>query len=310
MKTPFLFIIDFERKHPFIRPLDKIDSSEILYKVNNLQNYDEPLKKRRDTKPILKKEPVTFSEYEKAFYHVVKNQKAGNSYLLNLTFPTKITSDRTLKEIFFESRARYKLYFQDRFIVFSPETFVIINDDIISSYPMKGTIDASIPDAKNIILNDAKEFAEHITIVDLIRNDLSMVSNNVQVEKFRYCEKIKTSEKDLLQISSKITGKLIDKYRFNFGDLFEIILPAGSVTGAPKKKTVEIIKEAEKMPRNYFTGVFGIFDGRNIDSAVMIRYIEKTNGEFFYKSGGGITVYSEPEKEYREMIIKVYVPLD
>jgi para-aminobenzoate synthetase component 1 len=90
------------------------------------------------------------------------------------------------------------------------------------------------------------------------------------------------------------------------GAIIFSLLPAGSISGAPKKKTVE---KAENYPRNYFTGIFGIFDGNNLDSAVMIRFIENINDEFYFKSGGGITFMSNPESEYQEMINKVYVPI-
>ena len=87
------------------------------------------------------------------------------------------------------------------------------------------------------------------------------------------------------------------------------MLPAGSVTGAPKKQTVAIIRESENYERGWYTGVFGVFDGKSLDSAVMIRYIEKDSGKFCYKSGGGITYMSDPEKEYEELISKIYVPV-
>lgn len=81
-----------------------------------------------------------------------------------------------MKDVFVSSEARYKLWMKDRFVVFSPEIFVKIRDEHIYSYPMKGTIDATLPDARRRILEDPKETAEHATIVDLIRNDLSMVA--------------------------------------------------------------------------------------------------------------------------------------
>jgi len=87
------------------------------------------------------------------------------------------------------------------------------------------------------------------------------------------------------------------------------LLPAGSVTGAPKKKTVEIIRETENYDRGYYTGICGYFDGSRLDSGVMIRFIEKNENGTIFKSGGGLTVYSDPEREYREMIDKVYVPI-
>jgi para-aminobenzoate synthetase component 1 len=202
------------------------------------------------------------------------------------------------------------LLFENRFVVFSPECFVKIEDGIISSYPMKGTIDASIPSAEEIILNDEKEMAEHITIVDLIRNDLSIAARDVHVEKFRYLEKIETNSKNLLQVSSKIVGLLEPNYNERIGDIIFSMLPAGSISGAPKKKTVEIIQYAEQTKRGYYTGIFGYFDGRNLDSAVMIRFIEKTNKGLIYRSGGGITFMSNVNSEYQELIDKVYVPFN
>ena len=174
---------------------------------------------------------------------------------------------------------------------------------------MKGTIDAGIQNAEAVLLNDSKELAEHNTIVDLIRNDLSMVSKNVRVEKFRYIDKIKTHEKELLQTSSKICGDLRPDWKEHIGDILIPMLPAGSICGAPKKKTVEIIKEVENYDRDYFTGVFGYYDGQKLESAVMIRFIEKMGDELYFKSGGGITSFSDCESEYREMVDKVYLPI-
>jgi len=87
------------------------------------------------------------------------------------------------------------------------------------------------------------------------------------------------------------------------------LLPAGSVSGAPKKKTVEIIRNAEGQDRGYYTGIFGFFDGNNLDSGVMIRYIEKIGDQLVYRSGGGITTHSNWKSEYQELIDKVYVPI-
>lgn len=86
------------------------------------------------------------------------------------------------------------------------------------------------------------------------------------------------------------------------------MLPAGSISGAPKQSTIDLIKEAEIIPRGYYTGIFGYFDGENFDSAVMIRFIEEHNGEKFFRSGGGITVLSDARYEYEEVIEKIYLP--
>lgn len=174
---------------------------------------------------------------------------------------------------------------------------------------MKGTIDAALPGAENLLLNNEKELAEHYTIVDLIRNDLSMVAKNVKVDRFRFIDRIKTHRHELLQMSSEISGELAENYMERIGDIFFSMLPAGSVTGAPKKKTLEVIREAEQYDRGYYTGVFGVFDGSCLDSGVMIRFIEKVREGLLYKSGGGITTRSHFEEEYQELIEKIYVPL-
>ena len=88
------------------------------------------------------------------------------------------------------------------------------------------------------------------------------------------------------------------------------LLPAGSISGAPKEKTVQIIQQAEGEKRGYYTGIFGYFDGNNLESAVAIRYIEKNEqGEMLFRSGGGITSQSSLEEEYQEILEKVYVPI-
>ena len=87
------------------------------------------------------------------------------------------------------------------------------------------------------------------------------------------------------------------------------MLPAGSISGAPKRSTVNTIRKAEKINRGYYTGVFGYYDGETLDSAVMIRYIENENGNYYFRSGGGITVNSNPEEEYQEVLDKIYLPL-
>ena len=87
------------------------------------------------------------------------------------------------------------------------------------------------------------------------------------------------------------------------------LLPAGSILGAPKPKTLEIILEAENYDRGFYTGVCGWFDGVNLDSCVMIRFIEKESGKLYFKSGGGITHLSNFADEYQEMKNKIYVPI-
>lgn len=302
----FVFIIDFEGNNAELFNPD--ESDKLLWQTPESANT---LKKEIDTSiEEWEVNPLDFNEYQEGFKLIRKHISNGDTYLLNFTKPTPIKTNLSLEDIFHLSSARYKILLKDKFVCFSPEKFVKIVDGQIASYPMKGTMDATIPNSEELILNDSKELAEHNTIVDLIRNDLSLVAQNVTVDKFRYLERLKTNIRDLWQVSSKITGDLPHDYTKNIGDIIFKMLPAGSICGAPKKKTVEIIKAAENYERGFYTGIFGYFDGRNLDSCVLIRYIENQNGQLVYKSGGGITFMSDADKEYEELLKKVYVPID
>ena len=301
-KVPFFFMIDFLKENAEVIALDQLPS-DVQFSMHQNKAKTEPVEFS------FKKNPLSYNAYQKQFKIVHDHLLFGNSYLTNLTCATPIETNLSLSEIYHSTQAKYKLNYKNQFICFSPEIFVRITDGKISSYPMKGTIDASIPNAKEIILNDEKEAAEHATIVDLIRNDLSLVANNVTVTNYRYTDELITNEKTLLQVSSEIVGDLEENFSSQIGTIFDKLLPAGSICGAPKKKTVEIILEAETYDRNFYTGVFGVFDGKNVDSAVMIRFIEQEDNQLTFKSGGGITAKSDCESEYREMIQKVYVPI-
>jgi para-aminobenzoate synthetase component 1 len=304
-REPFLFIISYDKQDIFAKPLKDLDK-DILYKLNSQRNYKQ---QKRNSSYYFKKYPIPFETYKESFNRVIEDIKCGNTYLLNLTFKTPIKTDLSLKEIFRYSRADYKLYFKDKFICFSPESFIKIENNQISTYPMKGTIDASLPNAKEQILNNQKEMAEHIMIVDLMRNDLGIVANSIKVERFRYIQKIKAGDKELLQVSSHIKAKLSNNWQDNIGNILDKLTPAGSITGTPKQKTIEIIDNIEQYNRGFYTGVFGIFDGESLNSAVMIRFIEKENSSLVYKSGGGITIDSDVKSEYKELIDKIYLPL-
>lgn len=308
-RTPFFFLIDFEMKKPFICSISEAQSNGLYFVIKSKKNFELSPSVLNEAY-CLEAVPISRNQYTRAFALVKDHLKKGNSFLLNLTFPTNLDTDISLKQIFQKAHASYKLYREDDFVIFSPECFVKIQDDHIYAYPMKGTIDASVPNAEQCILLDDKERWEHNTIVDLIRNDLSMVSKNIVVERFRYIDRIKTDRRELLQVSSEIRGNLADNWQSNIGNMLIKLLPAGSISGAPKQKTVEIIREAEGQERGYYTGIFGIFDGQNLDSAVNIRYIEQTDKGLRYRSGGGITALSDEKTEYQELLDKVYVPLD
>lgn len=302
---PFLFIIDYAMQAVMVRPLP-FPERDILFSINGFSNAaaPAPLGKPLQFSAL----PVPFPRYRIAFQEVMREIGRGNSYLVNLTQPSLLHTNLSLPEIFHHSKAPYKLYVEDRFVVFSPETFVRIRGGNIAAHPMKGTIAASVPQARKIILDDPKEKAEHMTIVDLIRNDLSRFATQVRVKRLRYLQRVATLRGNLLQVSSEITGTLPSGYPHMIGDILFSLLPAGSVTGAPKPQTLQIIRSAEKYERGYYTGVFGYFDGKDLDSGVMIRFIEKQPDRLVYKSGGGITCKSNLEKEYEELKNKIYVP--
>ena len=303
--VPFGFIIDFEGLSPIVFPLKKVPAG-IFWQTPQSANI--PIIKVEKNSFQWKTSPVTFDQYLTGFDRVMKHINNGDTYLLNYTQPTTVETNLSAKEIFHRSRALYKIFIENNFVCFSPESFVQIRNGRIFSYPMKGTIEAETENAADLLLKDTKELAEHNTIVDLIRNDLSLVADDVKVEKFRYLDLIKTNQKNLWQVSSEISGRLPENYSENIGDIIFRLLPAGSISGAPKQKTVEIIKAAENYERGFYTGIFGIFDGTNLDSCVLIRFIDLSTGKMIYKSGGGITFMSDARKEYEEMIRKVYVP--
>ena len=120
---------------------------------------------------------------------------------------------------------------------------------------------------------------------------------------------MQTNKGPILQTSSEICGTLPEDYTARLGDIIFRLLPAGSITGAPKPKTVEIIAQAEDYRRGFYTGIMGHYADGQLDSAVMIRFIEQENGQLHFKAGGGITAKSRWESEYNEVIQKIYVPI-
>ena len=300
-----MFVLSYDLSKFYIQKLSLLPSSiKFEFDSNEIKNT------KQET--ILEKFPIDFNQYKTKFDLLQEEIKSGNSYLCNLTAKTKIKTSMTLDEIYNLVQSKFKLRFQnesDNFVCFSPERFIEIKENKIFTYPMKGTIDASIPNAKEIILNDKKEMAEHTMVVDLLRNDLGIIANNVRVDKFRYVEKINAGDKKLLQISSEISANLENDWNKKIGDIITSLLPAGSITGTPKRKTVEILEKLEDYNRDFYTGIFGVFDGEKLDSSVMIRFIEEDiDKNKFYKSGGGITCDSDVLNEYQELLDKIYLP--
>ncbi len=308
-RVPFLLLVDFLGINPQFFLLDQLKQEHIDI---DFPNYSTPKKSTTQPSIKLKKHVADFTTYKHKLDIVKHHIARGNTFLTNLTCETPIDCEASLDAIYSSAIAKYKIRYKDEWVCFSPETFIQTEGRTIRSFPMKGTIDASIPHAEQTLLLDEKEIAEHYTIVDLIRNDLSMVSTDVTVKRFRYIDTITSSAKTLLQVSSQIEGQLPDNYLDHLGTMLFTLLPAGSISGAPKKKTLDIIQEAEGYERGFYTGTAFYFDGTNIDSCVLIRFIEKkhtaSGKQLVYKSGGGITFHSDAEKEFQELSDKIYVP--
>ena len=190
-------------------------------------------------------------------------------------------------------------------MAFSPEAFITVMENQISTNPMKGTGFDS-----GLLLADTKEQAEHATVVDLLRNDLGQVARDIRLGDYRYLTAIpQVGGRTLYQTSTEIKGTMPQDWRDHIGHWLPRLLPAGSVTGAPKKETVALIRRFEAEPRGFFTGVAVLFDGANLYSCVLIRFLDLAGETLKFRSGAGITIYSDAEQEYEEILNKVYIPV-
>lgn len=306
-KVPFFFVVDFLMENVLIFSQKDLEAQKILVDFPNFKNVQKLTFKPKEVS--WKSFPQSKEDYKKGFEIVQNHLKLGDSYLVNYTCETPIETNLSLEEIFYRSEAKYKVLFPENFTFFSPETFVEIKNQEIFTHPMKGTIEASIPNAIDELKNSVKEKAEHYTVVDLLRNDLSMVADWVKLDEFQRIDFLKTRNKNLYAMSSEISGKVKPEFQNKIGSLMKTLLPAGSILGAPKPKTLEIILESETYERGFYTGVCGYFDGENLDSCVMIRFIQQNGENLTFRSGGGITHLSKLADEYQEMKNKIYVPI-
>ena len=142
----FVFLIDYSQEQVYVEETAEVSPEELIYNLNGFTNEavagltDELLSESLPEQIEWISQPVSFREYSRAFRHVKKNILAGNSFLTNLTCRTPVQTNLTLKDIYCSSRALYKVWVKNRFVVFSPEIFVRIKKGIISSYPMKGKL--------------------------------------------------------------------------------------------------------------------------------------------------------------------------
>ena len=188
----------------------------------------------------------------------------------------------------------------------SPETLVKLEDGVLHTFPLAGTRPRGKTDAEDKaleadLLADEKELAEHNMLVDLGRNDLGKISRfgSVQVEKLHSIERYS----HVMHIGSTVRGEIREE--FDGLDAVSAVLPAGTLSGAPKIRACQLIAELENNKRGIYGGAIGYIDFTgNLDTCIAIRIAYKKNGKVFVRSGAGIVADSVPEKEYQECINK------
>jgi len=184
----------------------------------------------------------------------------------------------------------------------SPETLVKLHDGKLFTFPLAGTRPRGDTEEQDNILiedllKDKKELAEHNMLVDLGRNDLGKICQFGSVKVFKYQSILKFSH--VMHIGSTVTGDIRPEY--DGLDAINAVLPAGTLSGAPKIRAMEIINELEKNKRGIYGGAIGYLDFTgNMDTCIAIRIAYKKNGKVFVRSGAGIVADSDPKSEYDE----------
>jgi anthranilate synthase component 1 len=184
----------------------------------------------------------------------------------------------------------------------SPETLVRLQNGILSTFPIAGTRPRGKDSAEDKalekeLLADEKELAEHDMLVDLARNDLGKISkySSVHVSEYKTIQRYSK----VMHIASEVEGQI--KEGKDALDAIEAVLPAGTLSGAPKIRACQIIEELEKEPRGIYGGAIGYLDFTgNMDVCIAIRMAVKKNNKVYIQAGAGIVADSVPEKEYEE----------
>ncbi len=255
----------------------------------------------------------SYQEYEQAFEKIVFELTEGNSYQINYTSNYQLPANINAKNLYFSLRnqqlAGFCAYLKcadTTLLSFSPELFFKKKGTELTVKPMKGTASRS-PDLtqdiqnKNKLQSDEKTKAENLIIVDLLRNDLSKISKtgSVKVENLFTVE----TYQSLHQMTSTIKSEC--KENISFQKIIEALFPCGSITGAPKLKTMSTIQEIESGPRGAYTGTIGsIQPNGDMCFNVAIRTLEANQDKINFGVGGGITIDSNPRDEWHEMHLK------
>lgn len=258
-----------------------------------------------------RKSDLNQPEYSRQIRKIKQYLEQGFSYQVNFTFKIKFDFEGKALDLYLDLRRSQPTSYaalistgQSHIISLSPELFFKIEEGKIVSRPMKGTMSRGLTlrqdkKAKEFLRKSKKIKAENLMIVDLLRNDLGRIAEKVWVPNLFKIEKYRT----LYQMTSTIEAKL--KQNLKLKELFSSLFPCGSVTGAPKIKTMEIIKDLEKEPRGVYTGAIGyISPSQEACFNVAIRTIHIKDGKGELGVGGGIVYDSKDESEYSEALLK------
>ncbi len=254
---------------------------------------------------------VDFPEYQKAIRKIKNYLRNGTNYQTNFSFKVKFDFFGSVLDFYLSLRHAQPTAYaalinigKDFIVSLSPELFFKKSGNAILTRPMKGSFPRGVNEEADrlnmaVLAADRKNQAENLMIVDLLRNDLGRISQQVWVSKLFNIEKYRT----IHQMTSTVAAKL--KSNIKTKDIFTALFPSGSVTGAPKIKTMEIINELEKEPRGIYTGAIGyISPEKRACFNVAIRTIHLKNKKGEMGIGGGVIYDSSALKEYKEAYLK------
>lgn len=292
--------------------LEKLAVERLDSMVKNLSNQAPSLKKIRELTSVSKlnlKANITENDYYKSVIRAKEYIRNGDIFqvVLSRRLQTEISCDSfdlyRMLHLINPSPYMYYLNFDETKIVgSSPETLVRYDGDRIYVRPIAGTRKrgksiAEDKESAKELLQDEKELAEHVMLVDLGRNDVGRIARygSVRLDTYKKVE----NYSHVMHIVSTVSGELQEE--FDAVDIFKACFPAGTVSGAPKVRAMEIIDELENTQRGPYAGAIGYFDfsGR-MDTCITIRTIIVKNGTAYWQAGGGIVADSNPKCEFEE----------
>lgn len=313
-KTSYLLgYIRYEAKDVFLNK--KIKSNLPLLYFEAFKDFKHHTPKVSEDIYLYTNPCISFDDYKKAIEKIKDEISNGNTYEVNYTYDFDVFTDADEKALYEyllkHQKTPYNALISNKYetvLSFSPELFFSLEKNKILTKPMKGTIKrGKTEDEDNNLIeflkNDIKNRAENVMIVDLLRNDLSKIAKtgSVKVPKLFEIETHKT----LHQMTSEITAEI--ESNTTLYDIFQAIFPCGSITGAPKRSTMEIIEKTEKGKRGIYCGAIGFLSPQKSVFSVPIRILQKSDTQkaYKYRVGGAIVWDSSVEEEWEETITKM-----